>query len=99
MPPKKVGRPRSSSRGRAATKASPAKSAKKETPAPAAARKSKGHELRGTHTHDMAFDEGDDIMARWPGTSLYFKVRHKIVLNSGLNQRANLKLHHRSHRK
>ena len=98
MPPKKVGRPRSSSRGRAATKASPAKSAKKETPAPAA-RKSKGHELRGTHTHDMAFDEGDDIMARWPGTSLYFKVRHKIVLNSSLNQREILKLHHRSHSK
>ena len=37
-----------------------------------------GHELRGTHTYDMAFDEGDEIMARWPGTSLYFKVRYKL---------------------
>lgn len=76
MPPKKVGRPRSASRGRPATKASPARSGKKETPA---AKKGKGHELRGTHTHDMAFDEGAEIMARWPGTSLYFKAKVNFV--------------------
>merc|ERR1719458_2247033 len=27
----------------------------------------------------MAFDEGDDIMARWPGTSLYFKAKVNFV--------------------
>ena len=27
----------------------------------------------------MAFDEGDEIMARWPGTSLYFKAKVNFV--------------------
>ncbi len=58
---------RSASRGRAASKSSPKKTPKstKKTPAKKAA---------ATPAHKMDFDEGDAIMARWPGTSLYFKV-------------------------
>jgi hypothetical protein len=28
----------------------------------------------------MDFDEEEGVMARWPGTSLYFKVRSKCVI-------------------
>ena len=63
---------RSTSRGRAAPK-SPA-SAKKKTPAKKAAAAAAPAKPAA-----MAFDEGDQVMARWPGTQLFFKVRKKLI--------------------
>ena len=60
--------PRSKSRGAAAEKKAPAKKAAAAAPAapPAAATK-------------MDFEEGDAVMARWPGTALYFKSKVTYV--------------------
>ena len=35
----------------------------------------KGHKLQDAHTEDMAFNKGDEIMAKKPGTTQYFKVK------------------------
>ncbi len=53
----------------------PKKSAKKATPAKKSAKKTSPKKKAATPVvHKMEFDEGDNIMARWPGTSLFFKV-------------------------
>ena len=58
---------RSTSRGRAAPKSPKSPAAKKTPKAKAAAAPAVAKE--------MAFDEGDAVMARWPGTQLFFKVK------------------------
>lgn len=60
--------PRSKSKGRgaAAEKKAPAKKAAAAPAAPSAAAK-------------MDFEEGDAVMARWPGTALYFKSKVTYV--------------------
>ncbi len=54
-------------------KKTPAKSAKKASP------KKSSKKAPSTPRHQMEFDEGDNIMARWPGTSLFFKAKVMFV--------------------
>ncbi len=92
MPPKKnAARGRSASRGRGKAAASPAKtpkaktpaaspSPKKKTPAPKSAKKTPAKKAAATpKVYKMDFNEGDSVMAKWPGTSLYFKAKVTFV--------------------
>lgn len=69
---------RSASRGRSASaKKSPKKTPAKKTPAKRSASAKKTTPAKPTHKMD--FSEGDNVMARWPGTSLYFKAKVNYV--------------------
>ena len=59
---------RSPRKGRSTSKGRSASA--KKTPAKKAAPKA---------SHDMEFEEGDHVMALWPGTSLYFKAKVTFV--------------------
>ena len=36
----------------------------------------------------MAFDEGDEVMARWPGSSLFFKVSPRLRKSAKANNKS-----------
>ena len=66
--------PRTASKGRKSAKTpakpSPKKAAASPAPAPAPA---------APATPKMAFEENDEVLAKWPGTSLYFRAKVTYV--------------------
>merc|ERR1712083_652036 len=65
-PSPRVSAKAASSTPKVSAKASPAKSPKEIVQSPA-------------KLNDMAFEEGDEVMAKWPGTALFFKSKVTYV--------------------
>jgi len=65
--------PRGRSRGRAAAAAATAAPAAAPAPTPVSPPKSP------VKVHEMAFEEGDEVMSKWPGTALFFKSKVTYV--------------------
>merc|ERR1719187_2793733 len=65
--------PRGRSRGRAAAAAAAAAPAAAPAPTPVSPPKSP------VKVHEMAFEEGDEVMSKWPGTALFFKSKVTYV--------------------
>ena len=70
--------PRGVSKKGAATPKSP-KSAKKVSKAAASPETPKEEEVITVTVYEMAFTEGDAVMAKWPGTNLFFKAKVTFV--------------------
>merc|ERR1739838_586777 len=70
-----MGKARASAKAAEAALTSPKVSAKAAPASPAKSPK----EIVQSPANDMAFEEGDEVMAKWPGTALFFKSKVTYV--------------------